>query len=226
MEELRLLGGLLKQKREEKGLSIREASEVLRLRSAIIEDLEKGEIPERTAKVYFLGYLRQYAKLLGCEREAEEVISRLKSEEKKASPGRTEEERRIGLRIPKVYLALFLLSLLSFVLYTGTPFRISPDKKPEGQKETFSLDVATGVESFEKIEKKLLISCHERTWISVIIDGKEKKEFMLNPRDVIMINAKESFDLLIGNAGGIRIFLDGQEINLSGKSGEVKRIRL
>jgi len=76
------------------------------------------------------------------------------------------------------------------------------------------------------IEKKLLITCHERTWISVIVDGKEKKEFMLNPKDVLVLNAKEGFDLLIGNAGGIKLFLNGKDLGFSGKSGEVKRLKI
>ncbi len=50
--------------------------------------------------------------------------------------------------------------------------------------------------------KKLMITCRERTWVSVVIDDAEKKEFMLNAQEMIVLHAKERFDLLIGNAGG------------------------
>jgi len=71
-----------------------------------------------------------------------------------------------------------------------------------------------------------MVTCHERTWVSVVIDGTEKKEFMLNPEDIIVLNAKDNFDLLIGNAGGVKLNLNGKEIELTGQSGEVKRIKV
>jgi hypothetical protein len=74
--------------------------------------------------------------------------------------------------------------------------------------------------------KKLMITCRERTWVSVVIDDAEKKEFMLNAQEMIVLHAKERFDLLIGNAGGVNLFLNGKDMEFTGKSGEVKRIKL
>ena len=74
--------------------------------------------------------------------------------------------------------------------------------------------------------KKLMITCKERTWVSVVIDDTEKKEFMLNAQEMIILNAKDRFDLLIGNAGGVSLILNGKDTEFSGKSGEVKRIKL
>ena len=74
--------------------------------------------------------------------------------------------------------------------------------------------------------KRLMITCHERTWISAVIDGTEKKEFMLSPHEIIVLNAKERFDLLVGNAGGVKLILNGKDTEFSGKSGEVKRVDL
>jgi hypothetical protein len=71
-----------------------------------------------------------------------------------------------------------------------------------------------------------MITCQERTWVSVVIDDTEKKEFMLNPQDIIILNAKEKYDLLIGNAGGVRLILNGNDVQFTGGSGEVKRIKL
>lgn len=74
--------------------------------------------------------------------------------------------------------------------------------------------------------KKLMIACQERTWVMVVIDGSERKEFTLNREDVVMLSAKESFDLLIGNAAGVKLFYNGKDVDFTGKSGEVKRIKL
>jgi hypothetical protein len=74
--------------------------------------------------------------------------------------------------------------------------------------------------------KKLVIACKERTWVRIVIDENEKKEFMLNPEEMVAFNAKEGFDLLIGNAGGVTLFYNGNDIGFEGENGEVKRVRL
>ena len=93
----------------------------------------------------------------------------------------------------------------------------SPDNPATVESQT-SHDISEG--------KKLMISCKERTWVSVVIDDTEKKEFMLNAQEMIIINAKDRFDLLIGNAGGVKLILNGKDTDFTGKSGEVKRIKL
>jgi hypothetical protein len=71
--------------------------------------------------------------------------------------------------------------------------------------------------------KKLVINCLERTWLRIVIDKSEVKELMLNPEEVVMFNAREDFDLLIGNAAGVRILFNGKDSGFTGKEGEVKR---
>jgi transcriptional regulator with XRE-family HTH domain len=74
--------------------------------------------------------------------------------------------------------------------------------------------------------KKLMIACQERTWVAIVIDGTERKEFTLNPEEVVVLNANEKFDILIGNAGGVKLFINGKDVGFTGESGEVKRITL
>lgn len=74
--------------------------------------------------------------------------------------------------------------------------------------------------------KKLMIACQERTWVAVMIDGSERKEFMLNPEEVVVLSANDKFDLLIGNAAGVKLYYNGKDVGLSGQSGQVKRVTL
>lgn len=111
------------------------------------------------------------------------------------------------------------------------PEAVTNAVRPEAVTNTVRpLEVKTGVEggalSAMSEPKRLMITCHERTWVSVVIDDSEKKEFILSPNEIIVINAKDRFDLLVGNAGGIKMLLNGKETEFTGKSGEVKRIRL
>lgn len=74
--------------------------------------------------------------------------------------------------------------------------------------------------------KKLMIACQERTWVRIMIDDSEKKELMMNPEEVVVLNAKDKFDLLIGNAGGVKLFYNGKDVGFTGETGEVKRVNL
>jgi hypothetical protein len=74
--------------------------------------------------------------------------------------------------------------------------------------------------------KKLTISCQEKTWVRIVIDGTETKEFLLNPEEAVTLDAKECFDLLIGNAAGVRLIYNGKDVGFTGQAGEVKHINL
>jgi len=87
----------------------------------------------------------------------------------------------------------------------------------------------TAADQTEKLvlePKKLTIACQERTWVRIVIDGGEQKEFMLNPEEVVMLNAKENFDVIVGNAGGVKLFYNGKDTGFTGENGEVKHISL
>jgi hypothetical protein len=41
-----------------------------------------------------------------------------------------------------------------------------------------------------------------------------------------VLNGKDGFDLLIGNAGGVKLFYNGKDTGFAGEEGEVRRINL
>ena len=75
---------------------------------------------------------------------------------------------------------------------------------------------------------KLLLKGHvtERTWVRISIDGLEPKENIFGPSDRPEWKAKKSFELLIGNAGGIVLEFNGKKMDNLGKQGQVIRIKL
>ncbi len=224
MNDLESLGGYLRSKREEKGLSVEDVSQELCLRRSVIEDIESGIAHEKIPYVYFSGYVRAYARLLGCEEDVIPFISHLKpkipNREIEASYLRREKGSWGGQRI---FLYALIALVIAFLFLAEK--RIGQKDARLKEQRTIQAVIAPSEPSFST-KRQLVIMCHERTWISVILDGKEKKEFMLNPQDVIVLNANEGFDLIIGNAGGVKLILDGRDVNFSGKSGEVKKLKL
>jgi cytoskeleton protein RodZ len=67
----------------------------------------------------------------------------------------------------------------------------------------------------------------EATWIRVYMDGQSPKEMILRPGQSAEWTSNSPFQLTLGNAGGVTLNLDGQDLPSFGKSGQVIRnIRL
>jgi cytoskeletal protein RodZ len=73
----------------------------------------------------------------------------------------------------------------------------------------------------------LIVQAIDRSWISVVIDDGITREFSLHPDDRISLDADKKFVLNIGNAGGVKVSLNGKPVGPFGKKGEiVKGIKL
>ena len=66
----------------------------------------------------------------------------------------------------------------------------------------------------------------ERTWVRIIVDGQEPKEYIFQPGSRPQWKARESFDILIGNAMGIEFDFNKERIRNLGNLGQVVRLRL
>ena len=73
----------------------------------------------------------------------------------------------------------------------------------------------------------LFVQAIDRSWISVVIDDGITKEYSLHPEDKVSLQAEKHFILNIGNAGGVKVTLNGKSVGPFGKKGEiVKGIKL
>lgn len=68
-EELKRVGALLKSKRKELHLSIKEVENSTSIRSGYLEAIEEGKVHEYLAGIYVVGFLKQYAAFLGFDVE-------------------------------------------------------------------------------------------------------------------------------------------------------------
>ena len=97
-------------------------------------------------------------------------------------------------------------------------------KDPQGTES--KADVVD--EHYESISEKLLLKiiAIEDTWIKIIIDGQNRKEYSLHPGDRLELEASKGFNVLIGNATGIQLTLNGNPLNVPGKSGQVVAVQI
>jgi cytoskeletal protein RodZ len=99
------------------------------------------------------------------------------------------------------------------------------DAKPPALEEPV-LKESEEVQSTDGPPYLLKAEVNERTWVKISVDGREPKEFLFQPGSRPEWKAEESFDIVIGNAGGIVLELNGELIDDLGASGQVIRLRL
>jgi cytoskeleton protein RodZ len=233
--DLKKIGSVLRRAREEQGLSPEQVSDTLYLRKSVIRALESGDSAALPHSVYVRGYIAQYAKYL---KVYDQVAESLDAAEKpaeaipiprtEAQPSPKVRDVRERPRARKAVLggSVAIVAVVTLLLFLHGQREVPPPMQYGTENVVRNSTETQGNWTPANETKKLVIACQERTWVRIIIDGAEKKEVMLNPEEVVMFTAKEKFDLLVGNAGGVKLFFDGKDAKFEGASGEVKRVTL
>jgi cytoskeleton protein RodZ len=105
----------------------------------------------------------------------------------------------------------------------GTSDATSPAAKPtEPPPKTSPSELPPPTGPPGKI--RLELSVVDKCWISVNSDGNRSMVRILEPGDKHVFDADDRIFLIIGNAGGIRLRINGKPAKTLGKPGEVVRI--
>ncbi|UCD83899.1 MAG: helix-turn-helix domain-containing protein [Deltaproteobacteria bacterium] len=78
-------------------------------------------------------------------------------------------------------------------------------------------------------EKKTIVleaRASEETWVRIEIDDQPPKEITLRPGESITWKATHGYGLIIGNAGGLELLLEGEKLDSLGPSGKVVVLNL
>ena len=235
-------GPYLQAARLEKKISLEQVSRQTRIGLESLLLIEQEDFERLPAEVYVMGFLRAYAKAVGAD--GDEVIRRYKSRldvvhkitESESSSKKI--ARRIGWKL--LVSLILLISIIGLSISAVVFFQQAQDTdEPLEQKTAAENEQAVdtpaeqqGLEADAKpvnaVSEKLLlhVTAVEDTWLKAIVDEKGSTEYNLNSGDQIEIEAANGFNLLIGNAGGIKITLNDKPISIPGKSGEVVTIEL
>lgn len=102
--------------------------------------------------------------------------------------------------------------------------KTSPGPSPEHRKTAET----RGRSEQAPMEERLFlhIKAKEETWIKIIVDNHNTKEYTLKPGDRLALEADLGYNLLIGNAGGLELALNGEPIKIPGRTGEVVTLKV
>jgi len=92
-----------------------------------------------------------------------------------------------------------------------------------GQNMPVSMATTDDSEKFIHVLDAVFV---EETWLRILIDGLVEQEYLFKPGDSMSWRAKKYFKLRIGNAGGLKLILNGEPLPSLGVHAQVREVTL
>jgi cytoskeleton protein RodZ len=230
-------GRYLKAIRTKQKIPIEAVADEIRIslrQLSLIEAEDHDRLPD---EVYVKGILRAYSKCIGVD--ADDIIDRylvnrsVFHQSRKAEADLLNSGRKALFRLVISLGLLAIIIVLSiYMIYgyqTNQSYEIDSGKSDGAANIYAEREIKpVPVSSAERVDEKLFlpIDAVEDTWIKVVIDGLESVEYSMHPRDHIELEASSRINMLVGNAGGVKMYLNEKPVDIDGKSGEVVNIEL
>ncbi len=234
-------GRYLQAIRLEKKISLEQIAKRTRIGLGNLMLIEQEDHARLPAEVFVRGFLRSYAAAIGAD--ADEAVRRyelrLDVVQKIA-----ESEASIGMPVQQIWGKLILSLILLLCIIVGSVSVVSYLQGQPGKAESTVRKLSTAAEppvggesgaaeeaaaeSGKRGSEKLnlQITALEDTWVKVIVDENESSEYNLKSGDTIQLEAKTGYNLLIGDAAGLRIKLNEKPVSIPGESGQVVTMHL
>lgn len=228
------IGARLRGAREARGLTTLQAAEKLHVDARILEALEADDFGALGAAVYVRGHLRRYAELIG------EQYAELQSLYSGATPATGPDLTRIPHPVapgPSSRLLALALFLLIGIAVAGLVWWLMtlPAAKPQPVSAELPALGPSGAASAERLETaiadahsgsgaaaaagqaQLALRFSEVSWVSVYDGSGRRLEQGFNaPDSTRTVTGTPPLKVVIGNAPGVSVQLNGQKVALDG----------
>ncbi len=198
-----------------------------------MEDNAHDQLPPRA---YVRSFIRTYADAVGANADVA-VGLYLSDLERQENTKRRKLKRRAKLgALRRTMMAVGLItSILLLVRYTNLfPDQAPPQRTATPDRATRPEPSASGTDAAGKglpgakprNKLKLQVIAVEQTWLKVIVDGQHARSYDLKPEDRLELEGTTNFNLMIGSATGLNIFLDERPVKIFGSKGQVVSLKI
>jgi transcriptional regulator with XRE-family HTH domain len=231
-------GRYLQAIRLEKGISLEQVAAQTRISILTLKAIEHEEFNRLPAEVFLKGFLRAFAGSVGAE--GDEAVRRYaahralvhKTEGVGSEPQRDRSASAGRLAALLALLAILVAGSISGWHYaTRTPIEAPPTvaftaTEPVGIAPGTGFQPGAPAPAAAAAELKLVITAQESTWVKVVTDQGTPREHTLRAGQQVKLEARSHFNLLIGNAGAVKLSLNNTPVAVPGKRGEPVNLHL
>lgn len=236
----------LKKRRTELGKSIEEISKLTKIKKSYIEAIEEGNFSELPIEIYTKSYIKIYSELLGVDskkliEEYEKFLNSKRSSQERDFVNlieRNEEftkdknvkSEKYPKWLVKTSISAVVILLIFIILNYERRKEVLPPPPPEKIEKIETKEETSNLSVKDREEKPnlqtLKIQATDKVWMRITIDEREKREFLLNSGQDIELQAQKSFKAHIGNAGGVKVYFNGDYLGKLGETGQVVYLKL
>lgn len=243
-EERHFFGPYLQTVRLSARISLEQVAEATRIAPSTLAAIDAEELDRLPPPVFLKGFLRAYAQAVGADgeeavRRYELAVARrqLLAGEKS---GRAPRRRGGGAR--RLVISLLLLAaIIAVTLWvfgrTGRGFappaavsavpQAAAAAVAEASRPEAPLEPAAAQRAARPAGRQVLvIQAREDGWVKAVADHQSPSEHTLKAGERLRLEAEQGFNLLLGNAGGLALTLNGKPLPAVGKRGETVNIHL
>lgn len=229
-------GAILRHKRTELGLSISDISRRTGIRVPILEAIEAGAF-DTLPMVYMRSFVRRYARAVGInehdlppleEAHAAHHAASTLYQSVHSSPA-SQRLRRVPPAVGAL-LAVVIVGAAGYALFLSAESTAPPQPTTPAAEvpiETVRTAPTRGLLDYfgdtggDSLRLEAVAS--DTAWLSITMDGRRTEQLTLRPGDRRQWSARQQFVISIGNAGGVELYRNGQQLPPLGKRGEAVR---
>lgn len=130
-----------------------------------------------------------------------------------------------GILIVIIALYMFFIRDTKEIIVAEKPIEEVIQENQQRYEEEKSEDQMDDIiTSPDSLSLKFISS--ETSWVFVVIDDSKTGEFTLAPNNEMTLTAGNNFKVTVGNSGGVKLILNNQPVEFSGRSGLVRHFSL
>lgn len=229
------IGCMFRSERLRRGKALDVIAVETKISRAILEAIENDQFNSLPGGAYRRGFVRQYARALGLDEEDAVAAFRREYPELPVPLPPVPPKRPLRYLREAAFLFLVPVAVLGFYKVAGNEYSQRehpvvdrfPKKVAQAPPATVKSTVPTTVaESPPAPPVRAVLTMTEPVWVSVSCDGKPTYTGTLLENESRIFEASSAVTVLIGNAGGLAITLNGQPVGPLGAHGETELLEL
>lgn len=241
-------GEELRRERQIRGISLEEISSATKISVRLLMALEDSDVSRLPAPAFTRGFIRAYACHLGIDpdEKVNAYLADLAGDSKEAAAPKKARPRSRFFRSRRGTASMMVAGVAAILLVLG--FIASPHRRERPAGSTVVArravpvafkNVAVSNELTPVIQNgaearaaastgapvaiALTLEFEADSWAKVDADGRTVLNGLMRRGETRRLEAREGFRLTLGNAGGVRVSVDGRALDRLGAAGEVVR---